>query len=189
MMETYMKKITLAATVLIVFAAEFSAAQEQYRPIIVSIKPGMDIPLPPDPHLFQLGGGVAVSGSYIFPSFRPLSTGIVVNYHLGRLQHDDLGNLGSLSLISAETTTELRGTLRRVIDVYLSVGAGQFYAFLNGEPSSSVSNLVLIGRIGVGLRATPTLTIGVQCEYRRYCSLYHLMGVGLGVDLWLRGIK
>jgi hypothetical protein len=32
---------------------------------------------------------------------------------------------------------------------------------------------------------TPKLTIGFQGEYRRYQSLYHLMGVGFGVDFWL----
>ena len=130
-----------------------------------------------------------MSGSYVFPFFRPLSIGIAVNYHLGRLRHADLGNLGSLSVISAETTAELRLTFLRLIDVYFSGGAGYFYAFLNDESLSSASNMVLSGRIGVGFRATPTITIGVQGEYRRYQSLYHRMGVGLGVDLLLGGVK
>lgn len=184
-----MKRITLVAVVLLVFAAGFSSAQEQNRPFVVSIKPQMDIPLWPDPNLFQPGGGVGVSRSRPCSSFPALSMGIAGNYHLGRLQHADLGNLGSLSMISIAATTELRGNIRRKIDLYLSGGAGYFYAFLNGEPSQSVSNLVLNGRIGVGLRVNPTMTIGIQGEYRRYRSLYHLMGVGLGVDLWLEGVK
>ena len=104
-----MKRIALLDFVFLVFTVGFSTAQEQYRPIVVSIKPQIDVPLPPDPSLFQIGGGVAVSGSYVFPSFQPLSTGIIVNYHLGPLRHADLGNLGSLSVISAETTAKLRG--------------------------------------------------------------------------------
>ncbi|TKJ44013.1 hypothetical protein CEE36_02515 [candidate division TA06 bacterium B3_TA06] len=183
-----MKRIALVALLLGVFAPGLATAQEQYRSVLVSIKPEADIPLPPDPNLFQPGAGAAVSGSYAFPFFTPLSAGLAVNYHLGRLQHDDLGNLGSLSVISAEPTAELRLTFWRRFEAYLSGGAGYFYAFLNGAPSSAASNLVLNGRIGVGLRATPTLTIGVQGEYRRFCSLYHLIGVGLGVDLWLGGV-
>ena len=92
-------------------------------------------------------------------------------------------------MISAETTAGLRRTILRLIDVYLSGGAGFFYAFLNHEPSSSVSNLVWNGRIGVGRRVTPTLTIGFQLEYRRYLGFYHLMGAGLDVDLRLGGVK
>jgi hypothetical protein len=184
-----MNRTALMAAVLLVFAAGFSSAQEQYRPFLVSIKPEIDIPLPPDPNLFQIGGGTAVSVSYVFPFFRPLSTGIVVNYHLGRLQHEDLGNLGSLSVISAEATVELRLTFLKRIDTFISGGAGYFYTFENDDPSSWATNLVLSGRTGAGLRATPTLTIGIQGEYRRYFSLYHLIGVGVGVDLWLGSVK
>ena len=74
-----------------------------------------------------------MSVSYVFPFFRPLSTGIVVNYHLGRLQHEDLGNLGSLSVISAEATVELRLTFLKRIDTFISGGAGYFYTFENDD--------------------------------------------------------
>ena len=177
-----MKRIAFISVCLFVFAAGFSTAQEANRRILVSIKPEIDVPLPPDPFLFKPGGGVAVSGKYILPFFRPLSAGVAVNFHLGRMRHTDLGNLGSLSVLSAEITTELRLTFRQLLDAYFSVGAGYFYVFLNGESSSSVSNLVLNGRIGAGLRVTPTMTVGIQGEYRRYLSLYHLMGIGLGLD-------
>jgi hypothetical protein len=184
-----MKRITLVAVGLLVFVARFSTAQELYRPIAVSIKSEIDIPLPPDPNLFQIGGGTAVSVSYVFPFFRPLSTGFLVNYHLGRLHHEDLGIHGSLSLISAEATAELRFTFWQVIDVYLSSGAGFFFTFVNEEPSSWATNIVWSGGIGFGLRVNPTLTVGIQGEYRRYRSLYHLIGVGLGMDLRMGSIK
>ena len=184
-----MKRIALAAVVLLVFTAGSSAANGQDRQFIVSIKPEIDIPLPPDHNLFKPGVGIGVSGRYVFPFFRPLSAGIEANYHLGRMIHDDMGNLGSLSVISVETTAELRLTLMRLMDVYLSGGTGYFYTFMNGEPSSFATNLVFSGRIGVGLRATPEMTICLHGEYRRYRSLYHLIGVGIGVDLWLKGVK
>jgi hypothetical protein len=182
-----MKKFFFAAVVLVVFACGFSTAQGQYRPILVSLRPQIDIPLHPDQFMFGISGGLGASGSYVFPFFQPLSAGIAVNYHLGPMRHDEMGNLGSLSVISAETTAELRITLLRLIDAYLSGGAGYFYAFLNDDPSSFVTNLVYNGRVGVGLRVNPTITIGIQGEYRRYRSLYHLLGVGLGVDLRLGG--
>jgi hypothetical protein len=183
-----MKGIALLALALGLFVLRLAAAQEQYRPFVVSIKPQADIPLNPDGRMFQLGAGAAVSGSYVFRFFPLLSAGLAANYHLAPMQHDELGNLGVLSVISAEPTVELRYTFWRKVDAYLSGGAGYFYAFLNGEPSSSVSNLAINGRIGVGLRVTPALTIGVQAEYRRFCSLYHLMGTGLSLDFWLGGV-
>ena len=105
------------------------------------------------------------------------------------MRHDDLGNLGSLSGISAETTSDLRLTFRSLIDLYLSGGAGYYYTFENNEPSSFVTNLVFNGRIGGGIRVNPTMTIGIQAEYRRYQKLYHTIGVGLCIDLWVGGVK
>ncbi len=184
-----MNRIAAAAAVLLVLAAGLSGAQQQCRPFVVSVRPAIDIPLPPDPNLFQLGGGVAVSGSYVLPFFRPLSAGIAVTYHLGRLQHADLGSLGSLSVLSAEVAAELCLTVLRRIDGYLSGGAGYFYAVLNGDPSSWAASLVWSGRVGVGFRVSPALTVGIQSEYRRYESLYHLLGVGAGLDLRLGGVR
>ena len=179
------KRTVVVAIGLLCLTGGFASAQEQYRPIVVSIAPQIDIPLPPDPNLFGLGGGVMVGVNYVLPFLRSFSAGISVNYHLGQLQHDDLGNLGSLSVFSAETNLELRLIFLKQIEPYLSVGAGYFYAFENGDPSSWATNLVLSGRIGAALRATPTLTIGIQSEYRRYRSLYHLIGAGVYMDLWL----
>jgi hypothetical protein len=184
-----MNRTALVAAALLVVAAAFSTAREQYQPLLVSIKPEIDIPLPPDPNLFQIGGGTAVSASYVFPFFRPLSMGILVNYHLGRLHHEDLGISGSLSLISAEATIGLRLTLWQLIDAYLSGGAGYFFTFVNEKPSSWATNIVWSGGIGFGMRVTPALTVGIQGEYRRYRSLYHLIGVGLGMDLRMGSVK
>ena len=127
--------------------------------------------------------------NYVFPFFHPLSAGLSVDYHLGPLQHDDLGKLGSLSVISAGANLMLRLRFLKQIEPYISVGAGYFYTFENGDPSSWATNLVLSGRIGAGLRAAPSLTVGIQSEYRRYCSLYHLIGVGVCMDIWLGRVK
>ena len=64
-----MKRIAFVVVVLTMFSAWFSNAQEQYRPVLISIKPEIDIPLPPDSNLFHLDGGVAVSASYVFSFF------------------------------------------------------------------------------------------------------------------------
>ena len=180
-----MKRTVVVAMVLVFSTAGLACAREPSRPICLSIAPQLDIPLPPDANLFQLGAGVTIGVNYVFPFFQPLSAGLAVNYHLGPLQHDDLGNLGSLSVISAETNLELRLTFLKQIEPYLSVGAGYFYTFESGDPSSWATNLVLSGRIGAGSRATPTLTVGIQSEYRRYCSLYHLIGAGVCMDIRL----
>lgn len=184
-----MNKTALMAAALLIFAAAFSTAREQYQPLLVSIKPEIDIPLPPDPNLFQIGGGTSVSASYVFPFFRPLSTGILVNYHLGRLHHEDLGIRGSLSLISAEAIIGFRLTFWHRFDAYIFGGAGYFFTFVNEEPSSWATNIVWSGGIGFGLRVNATMTVGIQGEYRRYRSLYHLIGVGLGMDLRLGSVE
>jgi hypothetical protein len=113
--------------------------------------------------------------------------GFIASYHLGRMGRADLGNLGSLSVISAEISTDLRLTFLKMIEIYLSGGAGYFYAFQNNDPSSSATNLVFCGAIGVGVRATPAMTVAIHGEYRRYQSLYQLISAGLGVDLWFGG--
>jgi hypothetical protein len=134
-----------------------------------------------------------VSVSFVFPFFRPISFGLAVDYHLGRMQHADLGNLGFLSVISPEATVEFRLTFLKLLEVYLSGGAGYFFAFRNEDTDPSrvvgVTNFVWGGRLGVGLRVSSRLTIGLQGEYRRYESLYHLFGAGFGVDIWLGGDK
>lgn len=184
-----MRTAILAATAFVALAAGCLAAQEPSAGLVVSVKPGLDVPLPPDPELFRLSGGTAAGVSHSLPFFRPLSAGVLVNYHLARMQHATLGNLGSLSVISAEGTAELRWRSRTPLDLYLGGGAGLFYALLNDRPSSWVSNFVWNGHVGIGLRATPSLSIDLQGEYRRYESLYHLIGISLGAELRLgRGI-
>jgi hypothetical protein len=182
-------RLAWSAAVLFVLAAGVCTAQDPYRPMLMSITPAVDIPLPPDSRLFRPSGGVATRVGYVFPFFRPLSGGIGVVYHLGRMQHSDLGRLGSLSVISAEAAVELRLTFLGRFDAYLAGGAGWFYTFLNDDPSSWATRVVVSGRLGAGLRATPTLTIGLQGEYRRYESLYPLVGVGVGMDLRLGGAR
>jgi hypothetical protein len=84
-------RLAWSAALLLALAVGACTAQDQTRPIVVSLTPTLDIPLPPDPRLFRPGGGVATRVSYVFPFFRPLSTGIGVVYHLGRMQQSDLG--------------------------------------------------------------------------------------------------
>ena len=184
-----MKKTGLASVVLFAGISGICFASDTYRPILLSLRPAVDIPLPPDTALFRLGAGATVIVSYVLPFFRPLSVGISANYRLGRMQHAELGNLGSLSVLSAEATTEFRLAFLRFMEIWFSAGAGYFYAFQNHDPSSWATNLVFSGRIGVGVRAAPRLTMSLQGEYRRYQSLSHLLGVGLGADFRLGGAK
>ena len=174
----------LLAIVLVALATGLCSAEEPYRPVVVSLRPEISIPLVPDHFLFQLGGGGSAGVSYVFPSFRPFSAGTVITYHYVGMQHGDLGYLGSLSVVSAAATAELRATIARKIDLSLAGGAGFFCAFLNEEPTSYASNFALAGRIGVGFRATPAMTVGLHAEYRRYETLYHAIVAGLAIDLW-----
>jgi hypothetical protein len=86
--EVYLVKRTVFVGMVLLFIdAAFASAREQYRPIVASIAPQIDILPPPDPNQFQLGRGVMMGVDYMLPSLQPLSTGIIFNYHL-RLQHD-----------------------------------------------------------------------------------------------------
>lgn len=70
-----------------------------------------------------------------------------------------------------EQYSPIRISIKPVIDIPLprdsnlfSLGGGYFYVFENGEPSSWATN------------------ISLQGEYRWYGSLYHLIGIGLGLE-------
>ena len=180
-----MTRIVALSLVLLLLSAGLCAAREPYRPILVSIRPEIDVPLPPDLLLFEPGGGVAANVNYVFPFFRPLSAGIGVVYRAGPMEHADLGDLGSLSLVSVEAVAELRWTFLSRIDLSLAAAGGYFYALRNGDPSQWATNVTWSGRIGAGFRSAPSLSLGIQAEYRRYESLYHLIGIGAGVDLRL----
>lgn len=163
-----MQRINLLIVILLFFTVGFTAAQDQNRPIVISIIQEFDIPLTLDQNLFQISGGLSINSSRSMLFFQPLSTLIGVSYQLGRLQHDDLGNLGSLSMFSVKPNIKLHRLLfQRRIGVYLSGGVGYCYAFLNGELSSSVSYLVWNGRFGINRRVNPALTIGIR-RFRRY---------------------
>jgi hypothetical protein len=168
--------------------AQAHRLESEYRPLVFSVVPTVDIPLPPDHRLFQVGGGVAARIGTVFPFFPRLSAGAEVVYRLAPMEHPDLGDLGSLSLISGEASVELRYTFAGRIDIHLAGGVGWFYALLNEDPSQWVGNVALSGRLGAGLRASPCLSVSVQGEYRRYQSLYHLIGIGVALDLRLGGL-
>ena len=184
-----MKRITLAAVILITLGAGLATAEDRYPGFRIAVNPVIDVPLPSEARMFQPAGGAAVSGRYVLPGFRPLAAGIVLGYHLGRMQHPDLGDLGWLSVISAEATAELRATLGGVIDLCFAGGAGYFFAFANDALSSSASNLVWSAGVGLDVRTTATLSIGIQGEYRSYEGLYHIVSIGIGADLQVGGVN
>jgi hypothetical protein len=107
-------------------------------------------------------GGVTISAGYVFPFFRPLSAGVVLNYGLSPMRYIDLRHLGSLSIVSGEAHAEIRLVINKSIDVYFSAGAGFFYASLIDDPSSHASNLLWSGGIGVGIRPISALTLGIS---------------------------
>lgn len=162
-----------------------AAAQVEYRPIVVAIRPVFDIPVAPDHLLFQPSGGASLAARYVIPSLPLVSVGGSFTWHLARMQHADLGQLGSLSLAAGEATVELRSTFRMPLDLFLAAGVGWFYAFLNGAPSQFVTSLAWSSRAGVGYRLSPLLTLNLDAEYRRYETLYHFIGIGVGADIHL----
>ncbi len=161
----------------------------QSQQFIISIRPQFDIPLTPDQNLFLTSGGVMVSRRKSVHFLRPLSIGIAGGYHLGRMQHASLGNLGSHSLISAEAVTDLHWTIRQLIVISISGGAGCFYTGENGERSSWATDLMWSGQLGIGLITSSALTIGIQGEYRNFRRLYHLIGIGLTMDFRLGNVS
>ena len=182
-----MKHIIMAAIGLFVFCTAMISAQERDIQARISIKPAVDIPIGPDVNLFKPSGGGAVGGSYVFPGFRAFSAGAAANFHVGRMNNVDLGDLGSLSTISIEATAEIRGTIGGLVDLYLTGCAGYFYTFRNNNPSRSASNFVWGTGAGLGVVVTPTLTLGVFGEYRYYETLYQIIGIGIRSDLRIGG--
>ena len=180
-----MKKVFLLAVVFIVCVTAVTAAPESYQPIIVSVLP--TIHFPPDSFLFRYGGGVELTGAFVLPFFRPFSVGVDLNYDLALLRKPDVGNPGSVSLISAGGLAELRFTLFKLVDLFVGGGAGYFFAFINDEPSSNGSNFVWFVHGGLGLRLSSSLAVDAQGEFRTYGGLYQRVRVGAGVSLRLGG--
>jgi hypothetical protein len=178
-----LRRHILVAIVLSIFLPCFAAAQEQLAKVRISVEPAIDIPLRADSNLFRPSAGSVVNGLYAIPGFRLLSAGVAATYHAARMQRADLGDLGSLSIFSGEAMVEVRTALRVPIDLYVTGSAGFFYAFENGEPASSASNLVWSTGVGLGVRATPALTVGVRGEYRSYQTIYQFVGIGIVLDL------
>ena len=123
-----MKKIFLMAVVLLVLADGTSIAQEQFRPFLFQIN--ADINFPDKIDLFQFGGGGSVSGQYVFPFFKPLSTGLSVDYQYIKLKDTDIADTGSLSLISTQVVVRAGIVLFNLIELYISGGIGYFYTFI-----------------------------------------------------------
>jgi len=93
----------------------------QSQQLIISLIPQIDIPISPDHNLFQTSGGVMVTGRKPARFLRPLSIGFAGAYHLGRMQHVTLGNLGSLSIFSTEIISTLHWTIRQKIGLSIVI--------------------------------------------------------------------
>lgn len=154
-------------------------AEDEIRRIEISAYPAVSVPLPPDDNLFIIAGGTGASIRYIFQSFRPISSGLDLSYQLAPIHHGDLGSLGSLSVISASITPQIQHTLWNFIPLSASAGAGYFFAFMNGDPTSYASNITWWGRLGIGINISPNWFVGIHGEYRKYESLYHVANIGV----------
>lgn len=166
-------------------AAGTLGAQATYRPFLVEVRPVLDLPIPPDHLLFQPSGGASLGVRYVFPFARQLSVGPALTVHVARMEHRDIASLRSLSLVAGEATTEFRTSFLQPVELWLAVGAGWFYAFLIRDPSQQVTNVVWDLRAGIGIRVSHSTTLDLGAEYRRYESLYHALGIGVGVDVRL----
>lgn len=182
-----MKKRIPVAFALLVLCLQPAVTQTPAGLVRISVMPTFDIPLGFDANLFQPSAGLAVNGSYIFPHLRFLSAGFTGAYHLGRMSIVGPGDLGSLSVISGETKAAARVTVGRLIELTVSGGAGFFYAFSNKEPSSTVSNLVWGGGVGIGVRVSPGVTVNLHGEYRSFETLYQYAGIGLSAEISIGG--
>lgn len=170
---------------LLFFATEFSEIQGQSRSPVISVTSSLDLPLPPDHNLFQPAGGLQISAQKPFTVSPLFSLGVAAGYNLGRMQHITLGNLGSLSVLSTEAIADLQWHLWKSMNANVSGGAGYYYAIENGESSSWVTNLVWSGSFGFGVTLNPATVLRVHCEYRNFRKLYHLLGIGLGIEIYL----
>ena len=70
------------------------------KTLILSCRPAIDIPIGIDRNVFKTSGGLELSAIKPLPRLPFIGTGIGVTYRPGRMEHSDLGDLGTLSILS-----------------------------------------------------------------------------------------
>ncbi len=177
-----MNRITMLIVLLFIMGTNPSFGQQQSK-ISLSIVPMFDIPITPDDNLFQPSGGLVLNKTWSFPKAPVLFRGLNMSYHIGRLEHNDFPDLGTISISSLEGIAGIKGTIGSKVDLSLTGGGGWYYAFENDEFSSHASNWVLSGGPGIGFHLKSGRTISFRAEYRYYNRLYRILGFGLGIEI------
>ena len=166
------------------------AGDDRYEgPIVLSIRPSIDIPLWIDRNLFRTSEGAQVRMAKGFYQWPILEAGVGIGFHLGKLEHASLGKLGSLSIFNGDIDIGVRPCFGDVLNVYAGGSFGYFGAIYNDNASSNGTGLVWSGRVGTGLQIAPKLALSLIGEYRHYLSLYRLLGIGVELEMKFGGKK
>jgi len=176
------KNISVLLGLLFVVCLSVASSQEKTQTSFI-ILPTLDIPLTYDQNLFDASGGIEWSRTSPILRKPILFQGYRLGYHLGYLNHEDFDDLGTLSITSVEGNAGIKGSIRGEVDLFLSGGAGWYYAFENQDISSHASSWILSGGTGLGIHLDSGRIINVQAQYRYYNRLYHFLGLGFGINL------
>ena len=143
-------------------------------PIVLSVKPVVDIPLGSDSNYYRIGAGVQAGIAYRFLEAPVLSATASLGYFLAPLQVDtgmSMLPLGVGLRLDRKLTPGLGGA------VFANTGYG--VGFLNDGSGSGGAPFVSLGG-DLALRLGPALSLGVGLEYRNFLGLYNDLSVSLG---------
>ncbi len=143
-------------------------------PIVLSVKPIVDIPLGSDSNYYRIGGGVHAGIAYRFLEAPALSATAGLGYFLAPLQVDT-----GMSMLPISGGLRLERSLTPGLGGAVFVSGGYGLGFLNdGSGSGGAAFLSLGGDLA--LRLGPGISLGAGLEYRNFLGLYNDLSISLG---------
>ncbi len=174
-----MKRRPIFFIILLVAAAASAQVTSDFS---LTLNPTIGLPLSPvlsdGTPFYSIGGGASLRGEYAMPFAQFIYTGILFDANFAPLN----GSTNALTLLSlgGELGFQFFPVTRLGMRLY---GDGGWYAGM--IPAGMVINGFAGGGVDVSWMVSPSLSLGVGAEYRRYFTpdavLYEGIGVNIGV--------
>ncbi len=179
-----MKIIIFLLFILLLTATLLYAERSDPSYFSLNITPGLNFPIGADTDIFNLGGGVELSGEYRLPS-RPLFffSGNI-GYNLQPVVFET-----SLSVLSFGAGAGINHDLSKRFYLKGYTSGGYYYSFLNDGTGPKGGNPFVLAASGIHLLITPSISVGLGGSYTNYIGLYNGIGISLGTAFHFRPRK
>jgi hypothetical protein len=147
--------------------------------LTLKVVPSVGFPLFGSGDLYTIGGGVALQGDYIFPSFPLLFAGGSLEYDLSPTKAKT-----NLSLLAPGCIVGLHIPIIPQLFARLSAGGGYYLGMYEGLTASGP---FFNGGVEIGFHLTPSLVVSAGGAYKYYLSLGASEPLYQGVSAFLGG--